>query len=479
MKRSFLKQLLLLLGASSALSAVAYDVHVESGYYNIDKDAKTAVLTCYAYYSADNVVAYAGDVVIPETFEYEGDVYTVTSVSSRTFYDCTNLTSVELPATITSMGNNAFYNCIALKHVLLPEQLTEMEYNTFQNCISLEEIVLPDLLTSIKSATFAGCESLQSVQLPSSLSTIETNAFYGCSSLKGLDFPSTLQTISPRAFYNCTSLETLQFPDGLKEFKMSCFQNCTGLKSVSIGSAVQSIDSDCFADCPQLADVYCSAPTPPANVYSSIFNGTSPNRRLHIPNESIEAYHSKGVWKQFAEFLPLQCASPEVTCSDGLLTFTTDTNLSYSTVGESFVYTIDVADVCTDAVIDATEEAFCDLSLTYDLSVIATAEGCDDSEAVEVQLCWIDADNSFVADASDIITAIDAPAQQRPVLVASRGGELTVTGLADGERAALYDLSGRQLGGQTAAGGSVNFTAAAGQVVIVRVGSTSFKVRVN
>lgn len=479
MKRNILKTLLLLLGASSALSAVAYDVQVGVGYYRLNKDTQTAILTSKVDYNQNNITAYVGDVVIPETFEYEEVTYTVNAVDSRAFYYCSNLASVELPSTITKIGASAFFNCTGLKSVKLPECLQTIGYSAFQNCSSLEEVELPSYVSIIGQAAFSGCTSLCKVTFPTFCSTINSNAFYGCTSLEELDFPATLQTIGSYAFFGCTGLQTLQFPKAMQRVEMSAFQNCKQLKRVEFNDAIQLIDVSCFADCERLSDVYMTNLKPPSEMYATAFFNT-PRLRLHLPNEGIETYHKRDAWKQFVEILPLQCSLPVVTCSDGQLVFTTDTNLNYTSASENFTYSIDVADFCENAVIDATEETFCDLSLTYDVRVRATVEGCDDSEEVVVQLCWIDADNAFIADASEIITGIDAPAvEQRPVVVTSCDGALTVMGLAVDERVKLYDLSGRLLGEQTAWGGDVSFSASVGQIVIIRVGNSSFKIRIN
>lgn len=477
MNKNFLKTLFLLLGASSALSAVAYNVEVGGAYYNLDKANHEATLTYKLYFNVENAQAYVGDVVIPETFDYEDVTYTVTAVDQRTFFSCSELTSIELPSTIVKIGNNAFVNCTNLKSVNLPENLSTMEYSAFQNCTALEEIEIPSALNTLNNAVFSGCKSLHTVHFPHGLRTINSNAFYDCASLASLELPSTLTTIGPRAFSNCTSLQTLVVPNAVTKISTSAFQDCTLLERVELGRAIQTIDVNCFAGCTALLDVYCSSATPPAEAYNSAFNGT-PRSRVHIPNEGIEAYHKVDTWAHFAQLLPLQCAVPTIELGEQSITFATATNLNYAAVSEKFVYTIDVSDICSGTVSDDELDAFGALALTYDVSVRTTVEGCEDSAPVSAQLCWLGSDLLLDDEEAPHPTSVETVPSQRPVLATSRDGQLTLTGLTDGAHVALYDLSGRQLGAATASGESVTFSVGAGQVVVAKVGNSSFKLRV-
>ena len=46
---------------------------------------------------------YSGEVVIPETVEYNGTVCDVTSIGQNAFYKCTDLTSVTIPNSATTL----------------------------------------------------------------------------------------------------------------------------------------------------------------------------------------------------------------------------------------------------------------------------------------------------------------------------------------------------------------------------------------
>ena len=83
-----------------------YDVEVDGFYYKMNKDNKTASLV------TDYRHKYKGDVVIPETIEVDGTVYSVTSLGNSCFSSCYDLTSVTIPNSVTTLGTYCFSGCI-------------------------------------------------------------------------------------------------------------------------------------------------------------------------------------------------------------------------------------------------------------------------------------------------------------------------------------------------------------------------------
>ncbi len=59
----------------------------------------------------------------------------LTSISGSTFYECSSLASVELPAGLTSIGGCTFPRCPSLASVELPAGLTSIGVGAFPpNC---------------------------------------------------------------------------------------------------------------------------------------------------------------------------------------------------------------------------------------------------------------------------------------------------------------------------------------------------------
>ena len=155
---------------------VVGDGQINGLYYNFISKAKIAEVI-------SGSVKYSGNIVIPQTVEYEGNVYTVTSIGSSAFSGCTGLISVEIPLSVTSLGNSVFSGCTGLTSVEIPLSVT-----------------------SLGNSVFYGCTRLTSVEIPSSVMTIGSSAFDGCRNLTSLTIGSNVNSISSQAFANCQEL---------------------------------------------------------------------------------------------------------------------------------------------------------------------------------------------------------------------------------------------------------------------------------
>ena len=102
MKKQILLLALLLSVVASAFADVA---EIRGLWYNLNVGTKEATVI---QYKID--VKYSGDIVIPETVEYNGANYSVTSIKGGSyyydgaFYYCRGLTSVTIPNSVTSIG---------------------------------------------------------------------------------------------------------------------------------------------------------------------------------------------------------------------------------------------------------------------------------------------------------------------------------------------------------------------------------------
>ena len=139
----------------------------------------------------------------------------VTIIGSSAFYNCSGLTSIEIPASVTIIGSSAFYNCSGLTSVLFGEdsRLASIGEYAFYNCSGLTNITIPDNVTSIYEKTFCNCSGLMSVSFDknSQLTSIGDSAFYGCNGLTSIEIPSGVTDIGYNIFFGCENLENIYY----------------------------------------------------------------------------------------------------------------------------------------------------------------------------------------------------------------------------------------------------------------------------
>lgn len=295
----------------------AESVEINGIYYNIVKKAKTAEVVKTPFY--DNWSSYSGDIVIPPTVTHEGVECSVTSITSRTFYKCSGLTSVTIPNTVTSIGENAFYLCsklttvhitdleawckinfessphaqhlflngVEVKDLVIPKSVTSIG-DAFSGCSGLTSITIHKDLTSIDSGTFSGCSGLESIKvengntiydsrndcnaiirtddnklilgcknsvIPYGVTSIGENAFCECSELTTVTIPSSVTSIEKWAFSGCSGLNSVTIPHNVISIGYSAFSRCSSLTTVTIPNSVEIIGNSAFYECNSLTTI--------------------------------------------------------------------------------------------------------------------------------------------------------------------------------------------------------------------------------
>ena len=133
-KTKLLKTLLavVLIALLQPQSVAAYDFMVDGLCYNFNSDGTSVTVTYQIYqYSSPRYTNLSGDLVIPEMVTFNGTDYSVASIGSEAFSNCSGLTSVIIPNSVTIIGRLAFYNCRGLTSVTIGNSVTSIGTSAF------------------------------------------------------------------------------------------------------------------------------------------------------------------------------------------------------------------------------------------------------------------------------------------------------------------------------------------------------------
>ena len=331
-----------------SLTALAADFTVDGINYNITSAEKKTV-------EVTNGIIYQGDVVIPESVEYERINYSVTSIGRSAFSGCRDLATISIPNSVTSICYQAFMSCSGLTFIKLPNSLITIEYEAFSRCSGLTSVDIPNTVTTIGGRAFNNCSGLTSFTIPNSVTKVgDESPFQGCinltsiyvekdnnvydsrencnaiietstntliagckntkipntvtsigynsmcgfQNLTSISIPSSVTSIEFGAFQSC-GLISISIPNSVISIGYGAFGRCSGLISLTIPNSVTTIDERVFNGCYQLSSITIDVETPFAineNVFPEDIYTTA---SLTVPNGTVEAYKSTEGWCKF------------------------------------------------------------------------------------------------------------------------------------------------------------------------------------
>ena len=247
--------------------------------------AKTELLSCLS--------SKKGTLIIPDG---------VTVIGENAFFECSGLTSIEIPLSVIRIDNNAFRGRTGLTKVYYPgteaqwNQITIGESNaplisasilynsdiiasgtcgaqgnnliwtllsdgaltvsgdgamadySFENSApwfeyrdSIIAVVIESGVTNIGSMSFSSCNHLESVGMPDSVTHIGIYAFAWCQSLTEMALPDHLNYIGESAFDSCRGLQSVTLPGSLTVLGRGAFAYA-GLTEVKVQSGTETVD---------------------------------------------------------------------------------------------------------------------------------------------------------------------------------------------------------------------------------------------
>ncbi len=239
-----------------------------------------------------------------------GTPYKLTSISSRAFYLCQSLTSIQIPSTITLIGVGPFGVCESLisivvdpanpkyksisklvlltkdgteliqyaagnknKSYTIPSTVTTIYDLAFDLCINLSSIIIEpnSKLTTIGNYAFAVCTSLTKITIPATVTLIGVGPFRECKSLTSIEVDPAnpkYKSISKLVLLSKDGTELIQYPAGNKNKSYiipatvttigdNAFDSCSNLSSITIepNSKLITIGINAFSNCSSLTKI--------------------------------------------------------------------------------------------------------------------------------------------------------------------------------------------------------------------------------
>lgn len=160
-------------------------IEVDSIYYQINEGNVVTVVS-----RGEGNSPYSGNIVIPESIDYDGVRFVVTSISEQAFQDCDELTSISMCNSLTAIGSHAFDGCAALGNIVIPDSVLTIGTQAFQGCTGLTNVTIGSCVTSIGAKAFNYCNTLRTVTCKSEIpplmesSNCFTNTTYNNATLR-------------------------------------------------------------------------------------------------------------------------------------------------------------------------------------------------------------------------------------------------------------------------------------------------------
>ena len=229
---------------------------------------------------------------IPETVNYDGTTYTVTSINDLSGID--NVSTLNLPNTVTTIGNQAF---------------------VYSNFVTIN---LPASLTTLGGQVFQACQKLKTIN-------VESANTHFCS-VDGVLFSKDMKTLW--RYPEAKESSSYEVPSPVELLEVSAFDGCRSLTSVTLPETFTSAWWLPFGNCSNLRTLICrnTNPNENGNMFEEddeIYSRTT----LYVPRGSLSAYQSIDPWKNFKtikEFpsqITLTANSYEIEYGDPLPTF--------------------------------------------------------------------------------------------------------------------------------------------------------------
>lgn len=224
--------------------------------YNIGDDASR----CISFSDTQNVWDFSYMFASSSIGTFPSIDMSKATRANSMFYDCTNLSTVDIDLTGVSDASSMFYHCINLHNLKIKtsNKLKQMSSMFSQSGITYIDAFDTSSVTSFDSV-FYQCYNLTGIgEFNTSNVTSFYRTFYECRSLLSIPVIDTRKVTSMfQTFYKCGKLESIPAFDFSSLTSMEyAFAECTSLKTIPVlNTPVLKSVSNAFSGCSALTTV--------------------------------------------------------------------------------------------------------------------------------------------------------------------------------------------------------------------------------
>ena len=235
-KKGFLFALLFVALVNSVLAFDFYAVCStgQTLYYNItDANNHYVEVTYPGVTPWTGYTKPTGSLAIPSSVSHNGVSYSVKSIGSNCFIQCTDITSVTIPSSVTTIQEYAFYCCSGATSISIGNSVQTILENAFWGCSGLSSVTIPNSVVAIGDYAFRACSGITTLQFGNAVTSIGSGAFMQCSSLSSLSIGNAVTSIGEGAFWYCTGLTSVTIPASVTSMATDAFFGCNSIATVN------------------------------------------------------------------------------------------------------------------------------------------------------------------------------------------------------------------------------------------------------
>lgn len=444
----------------------------------------------------------------------------VTSIGRYAFYNCKSLEPIYLPGKLKNIGESAFEGCSSLTEVSIPQAVTEIPYCAFAYCEKLKVVKLYGQVTSIGDGAFMHCPALWDfycyadnvpqmgedvfrssgvdrayLNVPEGktdeytndetwgefgiiieVNEVKRDGFwyrldYGASTATLINNPDEYRyTIEYDGDINITSQITV---DNNKYSVVAigdyAFAKCK-IKSVSIPETVTKIGKDAFEFSTLESLVIPNSVTEIGEFLIGFCNNL---KSLVLPN-SLEKLPTGMAW---------ECQNLQWVNIPSTVTTIERQAFGYCKSLESIIIPSSVTEIGWYAFCGCTSmtDVYCQA-----VNVPITEKDIFDKTPIENMTLYVPSESMNAYKTTDpwsgfgnikaLTTGIEKTKIVEKPVITTMDGQISVSGLSGNATVQLVSLDGKLLDSENATDGIATLKALSGEVVIVKVGTESFKV---